>query len=93
MEQLIVNALPWLTSLSLSDIRNCFTTNTITYQVPVMLPNDGIVPESSAIIPGVCDIEVEGANHQELMNHPRATDAYQLVFDAGKCVDIFFETD
>lgn len=94
LEQLIVNGLGWLTSLSLRDIRNCFRTNTITYQVPLMLPNDGIVSKDAALILGICEIEVQGANHQELRNHPRATDAYQLIFDKGLvCIDQFFETN
>lgn len=92
--QLITNGLPWLISLSWSDIKGCFQTNTIAVAVPIILPSDGIIAEDQAKIPGVCDIRVDRANHQELRNHPNATKAYSDIFNVQQqCIHPFFLTN
>ncbi|MCA9974086.1 MAG: hypothetical protein KC425_27930, partial [Anaerolineales bacterium] len=73
---------------------NCYETGTIMSAFPVNGESDGLVNSLTArVTANTCHLKVENANHQELVNHPSAYDAFEVIFKKEDCVHPFFETD
>jgi pimeloyl-ACP methyl ester carboxylesterase len=79
--------------LNANNINNsaCYGSYTETIPITVHHANDGIITEYSALgLPGGKPITVKGVNHQEMMNHPEVTKAFDDKIYSG-LTEGFFE--
>lgn len=80
---------------ALTNDPNCYESGTIMSTVPINGESDGLVNQYTAAVSLNChtELEIEEANHQELVNHPSARNVFDGIFDHTiPCVDLFFLT-
>ncbi len=88
--------LNWTSVRGSAEQNACYQITTINTTVPATGKSDGLVTEGSAKQPGACEIEVEGVNHWELLNHENTTMKYNGILDGNLCgpeTGLFFQTD